>query len=231
MKKRSSSMNRHVIWDWNGTLLDDVDACVDTLNQILATRGREPVNKDFYRAYFGFPVRDFYANHLALDMSPKDFEELSHLFISTYRGFADRFSLYPDVHAALGDLKRRGVRQSVLSAMEHGLLGRMLEEHALAHIFDNYRGLSDHTAHSKVALGVEAISAWGGDPRHALFVGDTLHDLETAQAMGCECVLFGGGHQCPTRLRNAHTHVVETWPELVRFLKTWVEGEVAPALS
>ena len=50
-------MNATIIWDWNGTLLDDVDAAVGALNRMLAKHRLPPVTRTFYRANFGFPVR------------------------------------------------------------------------------------------------------------------------------------------------------------------------------
>ena len=50
----------HIVWDWNGTLLDDVDAGIGALNRMLADRGLPAITRDFYRARFRFPVRPLY---------------------------------------------------------------------------------------------------------------------------------------------------------------------------
>ena len=61
----------YIIWDWNGTLIDDVSAAVNALNRMLSIRGVAPVTRDFYRAHFGFPVRPFYAV-VGLDLEKED---------------------------------------------------------------------------------------------------------------------------------------------------------------
>ena len=52
---------KHIIWDWNGTLLDDLDVSMDALNSIL-TKEQLPLvlDKDEYRKYFQFPVIEYY---------------------------------------------------------------------------------------------------------------------------------------------------------------------------
>ncbi len=64
-----------IIWDWNGTLLDDVDAAVGALNRMLAARGVPPTTRDYYRGHFGFPVRPFYAE-LGVDLEHEDWDRI-----------------------------------------------------------------------------------------------------------------------------------------------------------
>ena len=47
----------HVIWDWNGTLVDDAWLCVEIINELLARRGLAPITPCKYSAVFGFPLR------------------------------------------------------------------------------------------------------------------------------------------------------------------------------
>ena len=74
---------KHIIWDWNGTLLDDTWLCVEVLNGLLAKRNREPISKTTYRQNFGFPVIDFY-NYLGFDTEIDSFEKISREFIDNY---------------------------------------------------------------------------------------------------------------------------------------------------
>jgi phosphoglycolate phosphatase len=74
---------KHVVWDWNGTLLDDVDACVDSINSLLRERAMPTIARDHYLEHFGFPVRDFYV-HLGFDLDREDFDSISAAFIGRY---------------------------------------------------------------------------------------------------------------------------------------------------
>ena len=55
-------MNRieHVVWDWNGTLVDDAKLCVDIVNGILSEHMMPAVSLEFYRDHFSFPVSSYY---------------------------------------------------------------------------------------------------------------------------------------------------------------------------
>jgi phosphoglycolate phosphatase len=205
---------RHVIWDFNGTLLDDVDACVETVNTILAEHARPALTREDYLARFGFPVRAFYAE-LGLDLDAAGFEALSRTYIERYLTRLDGVWPRPDALGAMVALADRGVGQSVLSAMEsrllEDLLGRMKLRHHVAHV----RGLDDFHAGSKTALGVGLARELGLAPESLLLVGDTLHDFEVAREIGCACVLYARGHQAPHRLRASGAPVVESLVDVI----------------
>lgn len=46
-----------IIWDWNGTLLNDADLAVQTMNQLLERRGLQVLSVDDYKSVFTFPDR------------------------------------------------------------------------------------------------------------------------------------------------------------------------------
>jgi phosphoglycolate phosphatase len=197
-------MIRHVIWDWNGTLLDDVDHALHALNRVLEERGKPQLDRSDYRRRFGFPVRAFYGE-IGFDLETEDFAALSERFMGHYNAVAAGAPARPDAIFTVRRLSEQGVLQSVVSAMEVTLLSSMLRARGLLDHLAHVRGLDHLQASSKVALGVdlmESLRAQGAVPDETLFVGDTLHDLETADAMGCRCVLYAHGHQAPER-----------WPE------------------
>lgn len=214
-------MIRHVVWDWNGTLLDDVDHSLAALNALLSERGMPLLDRDGYRARFGFPVREFYVD-LGFDVEREDFALLSERFIGHYKGAARAARPHAGARDTMSALRTRGVAQSVLSAMEATLLSSMLREHDLAEFLSHVRGLDDLMATSKVDLGVSLMRTLAEAdvrPEQTLFVGDTLHDLETANAMGCECVLFVHGHQAPERLSQAGARLIHSHGEVLGFVR------------
>lgn len=212
-----------VIWDWNGTLLDDVDGCVATLNELRARRDMAPLSRERYRDSFGFPVRAFYES-IGFDFEAEDFRALSRDFIAAYRRRATEVQVPAGARAALARLSARGVAHLVVSAMEAGLLGEMLVEHRLTPPIGGFFGTDDHTAGSKVAIGAAAIQRLGLDPRTVLVVGDTLHDLELARAIGCRAVLYGGGHQHHRRLAASGAPVIDDFAELDQHLAGPLRG-------
>src|SRR4051812_32324494 len=202
------SRYRHVIWDWNGTLLDDLDYCVDVMNALLGRRGLPLLDRARYQALFDFPVRDYYAR-LGLDIVGDGFTQLSGEFIAGY----EARRLEPTVHAGaaeiLATVTRAGLTQSILSAYHHKTLQEVVAHFGLAPHFVRLNGLDNIHAHGKVELG-RAWLAELGLPRHEiLMVGDTLHDLEVARDLGIDCVLIAAGHHSPARLRAKYDRIYE----------------------
>ncbi len=212
-------MIRHVIWDWNGTLLDDVDHAVSALNLLLDARAMPRLDRDRYREHFGFPVRNFY-EHLGFDFGREDFVTVSESFIAHYKRAAETAQVHAEVRSTMSALATAGIAQSVVSAMELTMLRGMLHSHALDQHLTHIRGLDHLHATSKVALGVELMNTLGAPASETLFVGDTLHDLETANAMGCQCLLFVHGHQTKARLAAGGAQLIDALSEVVELVRT-----------
>ena len=96
----------HIIWDWNGTLLDDVGACVRAINQMLGSRGL-PLLKSVaaYRAVFGFPIEDYY-RRVGFDFDKEPFADLSDEYIPIYYRLAAQAHLFPDAIGILEDARQ-----------------------------------------------------------------------------------------------------------------------------
>jgi phosphoglycolate phosphatase len=202
-------MIRHVIWDWNGTLLDDVNGCVDVLNVMLARRGLSEVTRTYYKERFGFPVRPFY-EELGFDVSDQAFASLSDEFISQYKGVLGGVALHEGALDVICSLSELLESQLVVSAMEHTLLGSMLKQYGVLPHLLAHQGTRDLQAGSKVDVGMALVNALGMNPREVLLVGDTEHDCELAQAIGCACALHVGGHQSRERLQATGYDVVDS---------------------
>src|SRR3954471_24629984 len=108
---------RHVIWDWNGTLLDDLDICVEVMNSLLRRHGLPLLDRARYHATFDFPVRDYYGR-LGLDVSAGAFERHSLQFIAGYEARRFETALQPGAEAVLTAVLHAGLTQSILSAYQ-----------------------------------------------------------------------------------------------------------------
>ena len=209
---------RHVIWDWNGTLLDDVDGCVAVLNGMLARRGLPNITRDLYKQRFGFPVRPFYQG-LGFDVSDAAFEALACEFIGAYKAALHQIALHKDALAVMIALDNHVDGQLVVSAMEHSMLGLMLRDYDVMPLLRAHQGTTNLQAGSKVEVGVTKIRALGLSPDELLLVGDTAHDVELARAIGCECVLHSGGHQTRERLELTGCRVVDELEDVLKLLR------------
>ena len=105
-----------VFWDWNGTLLDDMQVCLDIMDRILARRGLKPIGAlERYRVIFTFPVKDYYAL-AGLDLEGEDFLDLAEEYMSDYRSHEKDCSLVPRARETLAVLNAMGVGQILASA-------------------------------------------------------------------------------------------------------------------
>jgi len=192
---------RHVIWDWNGTLLDDAWLCVEILNGMLRRRGLPEVDETSYRDCFGFPVENVY-RAMGFDMSEGSFEKMSVEYISEYQARRDECRLHEGARGILGALKAAGIGQSILSAYRQDMLDSMVAKMGLSLYFDRLAGNSNIYAASKVAYGKRLVADIGCRPDEIVMVGDTDHDFEVARTLGIACILVSCGHNSPARLEK-----------------------------
>lgn len=201
------------IWDFNGTILDDVEAGILSVNELLSERGLAKIpDKAYYQEMFGFPIREYYAR-IGFDFSKDPYEVLAPLWVEKYLRFVSSATAFADVLPTIRSLREGGVRQIVLSATEREMLLGQLESLGLLDEFEEVLGLDNIHAASKLALA----EAWRQRNPNArvLLLGDTDHDVETARAIGAECVLIARGHQSPARLEKLGVPVVLTLRQML----------------
>ena len=105
-----------VVWDWNGTLLDDVQVSYRTVNRVLAQNGYAPIpDLETYRAKFCFPIIQYYRN-VGFDFERTPFETVAQEYMDLYHPAAEGCALQEGAEAALGALREAGLRQVLLSA-------------------------------------------------------------------------------------------------------------------
>lgn len=193
-----------IVWDFNGTLLDDVRACLDALNVILRANRISPLTAEDYRARFRFPVADFYRELGMVPATPFDWEALGESFHMRYL-FSPHLRLQEGAREALLAFHAAGLRQGILSALEQGILEMQLRQFGLTPHLDFIRGSRNYDGASKedAARGLNLQGP-------VLLVGDTLHDAEVARSQGWDCILCSAGHQNATRLATAGFPVIPT---------------------
>jgi len=191
-----------VIWDFNGTIVDDLDHVVRSVNVQLARRGLLPLTLERYREVFGFPVEAYY-REIGFDLEAESMADVSAEFFGMYVPGLKECPLHDGVLDALNRFRESGVRQFVLSAMEERLLLNTIEHLRIADFFDAVYGLAHLEADSKLSRGRELVANHRVRPETALLIGDTDHDGEVADALGVSAVLIAQGHQREERLREA----------------------------
>jgi len=210
---------KHAIWDWNGTLLNDTWLCVEVLNGLLARRGRGPITEDDYRANFGFPVIHFY-EYLGFETDVDSFDCVSQEFICDYEArWFQECILHPDAESVLQSMSDLGLTHSVLSAAKQEALDAGIAYYGIREHFMGLVGTDNIYAEGKVGRGRHWIEQLPWSPGEVVMIGDTLHDLEVAEAIGTDCVLMAHGHHSPERLAATGKPVVHSLRELVEYLR------------
>ncbi len=203
----------HLVWDWNGTLLDDAAACVQALNRMLARRRLPAVGLDEYLDVFDFPVQDYYVK-LGFDFSREDWDRNANEFHNHYDELVVACGLRDGVIDLLQHWAARGMPMSILSASEQGRLERTLSEWGIRDYFCHIIGLDNVYATSKVQQGRRLMEELGLSPSSVLLIGDTTHDHDVASTLGCRCLLLTGGHHAEHRLRACGCPVVHGMDDL-----------------
>lgn len=199
---------KHIVWDWNGTLLDDVGHAISVMNSLLEEHDLPRLDRERYRKIFDFPVLRYY-EALGFDFKKESFESLCHKFVDRFMGGFRGLPLIPEMKSVLMNLHQEGLSQSVLSATDQLNLNSMVSHFELDNVFGFVFGIDNKFAGSKIERGHELIRLSGISPRETVIIGDTLHDLEVAKALGIDAVLISHGHQCPSRLRPHYERVIE----------------------
>ncbi|QHI69748.1 HAD family hydrolase [Tichowtungia aerotolerans] len=190
---------KQIIWDWNGTLWNDTWLCVEINNHMLERRGLPLIQPETYRAKLCFPVTDYYCQ-LGFDYEVDPYPRLAEEFIAEYEQRRFECDLHPEVRELIQFFQTQGTLQSVLSAYEQKALLESTDYFELTGFFDEIIGLNDIYANGKVENGKQYIANSNLNPSEVLFVGDTVHDFEVADAMGVQCALVANGHNSRPRL-------------------------------
>jgi len=207
-----------VIWDWNGTLLDDTATCYQIANEMRVERGMPPMpGIDYYRSVFGFPVIEYY-RRMGYTFEAEPFESISYEFHVMYAERLSSCPLQPCATDILKTVRERGARQVLLSATGQKLLNDQVGFFSLAGYFDRVIGNSDNFAHGKAEYAKEFLLDSGVLPKRALFVGDTDHDFEIADTLGCNCALLVPGHQTREHLSALGARLIDSLCEVPALL-------------
>lgn len=191
-----------IIWDWNGTLLDDVDMCIGCMNQLLEPRNIPLIDKKIYQEVFTFPVKDYYEK-VGVDFKKDPFDIIGHHFMDLYFQALPSCHLHKDAAAALQYFQKKDKKQFILSAMEHEALIQSSKDYQIEHFFEAIYGIDNHLAAGKIGRAHQMMKTYNIDPDTAIMIGDTLHDKEVAEEMGIAIILVANGHQNLSRLKNS----------------------------
>lgn len=206
----------HILWDFNGTLFDDVEASLRATNVLLRREGLPTLaDTNALRRHFRFPVKDYYAT-LGFDFDRISYERLAVEWAALYEAECERCGASPNAVRVVTKLKKSGVSQAIISACEHKMLSARLSALGLDNVFEDVCGMDDVNAHSKLDTAL----AWREAHRGAvaLMIGDTPHDLEAAGTIGADCILYSGGFVSRERLERLGVTVIDDLGQIMDYI-------------
>jgi phosphoglycolate phosphatase-like HAD superfamily hydrolase len=203
----------HLVWDWNGTLLNDLALVVAATNMALGSAGAAPVSEEEHRRDFRRPIIDYYGSLLGRAVTPHEFALMDRIFHDQYRLGLRTCGLAAD---ALTALSAWTGTQSLLSMWFHDELVPAVDRFGLTPHFRRIDGL-------KVSLGggykaehlKSHLADLGLDGPEAVLIGDSVDDADAAASVGARCILYSGGFTAVERLRRVGVPVAGSLTEAV----------------
>jgi phosphoglycolate phosphatase len=197
-------MFRNLIFDWSGTLVDDMGPVIEATNAVLGKYGIAPYDREGFRRSFRLPYREFYAEVLpdvALD-------ELEAHFRPAFDGSESPVTVLPHAREKLEWARSRGLRMFVLTSMDADAFARQLEDFGMKGFFEEtYAGVLD-----KRDVIDAIIDTHGLNKDETAFVGDMTHDVETAKHGGISSIAVLTGYHHAEVLAGARPDI--TVPDL-----------------
>jgi phosphoglycolate phosphatase len=211
-------MIKHVFFDFNGTIIDDLDLCLELLNDILKKHDRPTVDIKRYKEIFTFPIKDYYIA-AGVDFTKDSYEDLAIDFIKKYQPRSLKCGLFCGLENTFKELNELGISCYILSASQRSNLYEQCESFGIVKYFKDILGIDNIHAASKIHIGIDYIKESNIDPNEAIFVGDTTHDYEVATAMGLRCYLVECGHQSKNRLSEVNAPIISTTSDILDVVK------------
>ena len=207
----------HIIWDWNGTLFNDVDWCVDVINSMIQKRNLKTLESlNDYHKVFCFPIINYYTN-IGFDLKAESFEALAAEYIELYHSNkSGHCTLHNNAESTLKEIQNKNITQIILSASQIDNLWLQIGEFDIVQYFDKILGISDIYATSKIQIGQEYMR--NANVKRAVLIGDTLHDYEVARALDIDCLLIANGHQNEEYLRTSSVPVLKDITDVLSYI-------------
>ena len=225
-------MRAHIVWDWNGTLFDDIEAVVAASNAAFASLRSlgidlAPLTLEQYREQYRVPVIEFYEELMGRVPTPDEWAEMDRAFHTHYRSRRDSCGLTAGAATLLAQWPSEGLRsQSLLSMYGHDDLVPLVRGFDLERHFVRVDGRSSTGGvSSKAEHLVRHLAAMGGvSPSRTVLIGDVVDDARAAAHVGAHAVLYTGGSHARSELERVGVPVADTLAQAVEYAQELVKS-------
>jgi phosphoglycolate phosphatase-like HAD superfamily hydrolase/ADP-ribose pyrophosphatase YjhB (NUDIX family) len=203
---------RNIVFDWSGTLVDDLPAVWQATNHVFQLAGRAQISLETFRAEFCLPFKHFYDRFIPHVPSA----QLEKWFRSRFSEVQHSIVGLKHSRDFLETCKARGIRSFVLTSV----FGEAFEEQARVTGFAGYFERAYFGVMDKREKILEILREGNLDPTKTLFIGDMQHDIETARHGGLHSCAVLTGYNSVEQLRAAGPDlIVENLGELAELLE------------
>ncbi len=205
-----------ILWDFNGTVMDDMGASAGAVNAMLEKRNLPLISEEWYTLNLIMPLEAFYAS-VGFDMQAERIEEVSEEFQQECKKFPR--PVFPEVLAVLEQFQKAGLRQLLFSSLHHDLLTAQAKERGIADYFEGIVGRQDRSLGGKEAAVQAYLEQHHIEPQQVLVVGDLTTDADMARYVGSPCALICKGHQHRKILEKTDAYILNNAAEIAALLE------------
>lgn len=207
---------KNIIWDWNGTILNDTPVAVKATNILLQRLGYPMITLEYYRDNVDTPIVIFYSK--IFDLNKHDVKMIDDEWGILYDQLSEKIDLHAGVKEILRSFADKNINQIILSAFKTIEITKYARRFSIEQYFDDILGTQSIVMESKTVRGRRYMQEHGFTPEQTLYIGDTVHDYNTARGLGVDCILFSGGQQSPKLLKQCGVSVYDTFADIANQL-------------
>lgn len=186
---------QNIIFDWSGTLVDDLPPVLEATNAVMRAFGRAELSREEFRREFRLPFMDWYAEVLP----GVPLAELDRVFLPAFAASQQAVTVLPHAREFLDACHAAECRMFVLSSAPQAAVEEQARQLGLDHYFETiYASVPDKRA--KITAIVEN---HGLHLPHTMMIGDMRHDVHTARAGGIAAVAVLTGYEYPEVIATA----------------------------
>lgn len=206
----------NIVWDWNGTILNDTPAAFKSTNILLERYGYTTITLEYYRDNIDTPIVNFYSK--IFDLNKHSMQVLDDEWGILYNQHSDEIVLQEGAEELLRYFTNKNCHQIILSAFKTDEITKYAQKFSVENYFDDILGTQGVVMESKTIRGRRYMNEHEFTPEKTLYIGDTVHDYDTALALGIDCVLFSGGQQSPKLLHKCGAPVIDSFSQIEKYL-------------
>lgn len=219
IKKILAVAIKHIVWDWDGTLLDNTQLIRNIYNQLLIQAGGQPISLERYRST---PNQSLFEMLKTQGVNTADLNksEWDQKFFDCYERDIHTCALHKEAVNILKEVLQNHRRQSILSFHPNESLQKIVKHHEITGLFTHIYGREDLSETEKINLGRRLLDKLNIPNDQIILIGDTLQDARTAKALGIRCLLIDHGQQNQQLLEKTGNAVIHNLAEVPVYLNS-----------